>query len=186
MYTALYNKTNYTLLSSLLRIDDIISYAKNNNLNSISITDSNMYGTMEFIKKCEKNNIKPVIGLEVNLDDFTIVLFAKNYDGYKSLIKLSTIQNESTVTVENLNKYNNEVIAVLPFTYKDKYNELTNIYKKPYLGYKNKQEEKELLILTNNIVFFQENLYLNKDDSGILPYLYRIRDGKTISEDIIY
>ena len=110
MYTQLYNKTNYTLLSSLLRIDDLISFAKNNNLTSISITDSNMYGTMEFIKECEKNDIKPVIGLEVVLEEFKLVLFAKNYDGYKSLIKLSTIQNESIITLEQLNKYNKEVI----------------------------------------------------------------------------
>lgn len=186
MYTQLYNKTNYTLLSSLLKIDDLISIAKNNNLNSIAISDSNMYGTMEFIKKCEKNSIKPVIGLEIILEDFKVVLYAKNYDGYKSLIKLSTIQNESTVTIENLKKYNNEVIAVLPFPYKEKYNDLLNVYKELYIGYKNKQEEKESLIITENVAFFQENLYLNKDDSTILPYLYRIRDGKTISEDINY
>ena len=37
MYIPLYNKTNYTLLSSLLKIDDLVSYAQNNNINSISI-----------------------------------------------------------------------------------------------------------------------------------------------------
>ena len=65
MYIPLYNKSNYSLLSSLLKIDDIISYATNNHLNSIAITDFNMFGTMEFIKKCEKANIKPIIGLEI-------------------------------------------------------------------------------------------------------------------------
>lgn len=94
MYIPLYNKSNYNLLSSLLKIDDIVKFAKNNNLTSISLTDSNMFGTMEFIKKCEKANIKPVIGLEINLDNFKIVLFCKNYKGYQSLIKLSTIQSE--------------------------------------------------------------------------------------------
>ena len=52
MYIPLFNKSNYSLLSSLLKIDDIIKYAKNNNISSISLTDVNMYGTMEFIKKC--------------------------------------------------------------------------------------------------------------------------------------
>ena len=51
MYIPLYNKTNYTLLSSLLTIDDLVNHAIKNNLDSISITDTNMYGTMEFIKK---------------------------------------------------------------------------------------------------------------------------------------
>ena len=97
MYIPLYNITNYTLLSSLIKIDDLIEYAKKNNISSISITDKNMFGTMEFIKKCEKNNIKPVIGLELELDEFIIVIYAKNYDGYKNLIKLSTIQNEKKI-----------------------------------------------------------------------------------------
>ena len=94
MYIPLYNKSNYSLLSSLLKIDDIIRYATNNHLNSIAITDFNMFGTMEFIKKCEKANIKPIIGLEIKIDNNIIVLFAKNYVGYCSLMKLSTIQSE--------------------------------------------------------------------------------------------
>ena len=53
MYIPLYNKSNYSLLSSLLTIDDIISFAIKNNMQSIAISDTNMYGTMEFIKKCE-------------------------------------------------------------------------------------------------------------------------------------
>lgn len=32
MYIPLYNKSNYSILSSLLKIDDIISYAKKNHL----------------------------------------------------------------------------------------------------------------------------------------------------------
>ena len=61
MYIPLFNKSNYTMLSSLLKIDDIVNFAKNNNISSIALTDTNMYGTMEFIKKCESNNIKPII-----------------------------------------------------------------------------------------------------------------------------
>ena len=83
MYIPLYNLTNYTLLSSLLKIDDLLSYAKKNNINSIAITDTNMYGTMEFIKKCNSNNIKPIIGLTLILEDFKIVCLAKKYEGRK-------------------------------------------------------------------------------------------------------
>ncbi len=186
MFIPLYNKSNYTLLSSLLKIDDFISYAKNNNLKEMAITDSNMYATMEFIKKCEKNDIKPIIGLEVKLDEFTIVLYAKNYEGYKSLIKLSTIQNERQVELKDLEQNNKEVIAIIPFKFKDKFNDLGNIYVDIYLGYKNKEEEKTALLITKKIVFFQENLYLKKEDQNTLPYLYKIRDGKTISEEINY
>ena len=186
MIIPIYNKSNYTLLSSLLKIDDIISFAKKNNLPSISLTDSNMFGTMEFIHKCEKQCIKPVIGLEVNLEDFTIVLYAKNYKGYQSLIKLSTIQSERVVTIDDLKKYNKEVIVVLPFIYNNKFDLLGDIYIDLYLGYKTKEEEKESLIITKNIVFFRESLYFNKNDEEYLNYLYRIRDGKTITDEVEY
>ena len=43
MYIPLFNKSNYTLLSSLLKIDDLIDYAIKNNISSIAITDTNMY-----------------------------------------------------------------------------------------------------------------------------------------------
>ncbi len=186
MYIPLFNKSNYSLLSSLLKIDDIISYAKENNLPSIAISDVNMYGTMEFITKCNKENIKPIIGLHILLEEFSVVLYAKDYDGYRSLIKLSTIQNERQVTIDDLSTNNNQVIAILPYNSKEKYQELTNIYNDLYLGYTNKQEQTEVLLQTKNIVFCREGLYLEKNDEEILPYLYRIRDGKTISEDIIY
>ncbi|MBR5370042.1 MAG: DNA polymerase III subunit alpha [Bacilli bacterium] len=186
MTIPIYNKSNYSLLSSLLKIDDIILYAKKNNLSSISLTDNNMFGTMEFIHKCKNENIKPVIGLELNLEEYNIVLYAKNYKGYQSLIKLSTIQSERIITIEDIKKYNKEVICVLPFKYKDNFDILGNIYVELYLGYSNKQEEKESLIITKNIVYFKESLYLSKEDSKCLSYLYLIRDGKTITDEIEY
>ena len=186
MYIPLFNKSNYSLLSSLLKVDDIINYAKEKNISQISIADTNMYATMEFINKCKKENIKPIIGLHIILEEFQIVLFAKNYDGYKTLIKLSTIQNERGITEEDINNFNKEVIAILPYNYKEKYSNLKDIFTELYLGYTNKQEQTEVLLQTKDIVFFRENLYLTRNDQEILPYLYRIRDGKTVSDDFVY
>ena len=186
MYIPLFNTTNYTLLSSLLKIDELITYAIDNNTTSIAISDSNMFGVMEFIKKCEKNNIKPIIGLEVITDDYSLVLYAKNYSGYQNLMKLSTIQNERKVDTNDLQKYNNNIISVIEFKNKGKLPELKKIYDELYLGYTNKKEEMEALLLTKNVVFFRRNLYFQKDNQEILSYLYRIRDGKTILDDVSY
>ena len=155
MFIPLFNKSNYSLLSSLLKIDDIINYAKTNNISSISLTDTNMYGVMEFIKKCQANEIKPIIGLNVLLNDYNIILLAKNYDGYKSLIKLSTIQNEKQVTETEILEHNNELICLLPFKYNERYTDLTKIYSDIYLGYENKKEELEALVITKNVIFLR-------------------------------
>lgn len=186
MYIPLFNKSNYTLLSSLLKIDDIIKYAQDNKMPSIALTDTNMFGTMEFIKKCEKNSIKPIIGIELILEDFHIVLLAKDYQGYQSLIKLSTIQSERKVTTTDLANYKINVIAIIPFQYKAVFPNLQEIYEDLYLGYTTKKESQEANVLTKNIVFFRESLYLNKDDEDLLKYLYLIRDGKTISSEVDY
>ncbi len=186
MYIPLYNKSNYTLLSSLLKIDDLVTYAENNNISSMALTDTTMYGTMEFITKCKNKNIKPIIGLDVLLEEYNIVLLAKDYQGYKSLIKLSTIQNEEKVTEEDLEKYSDNVIGLVPFVYKDKFNDLKKIYNDLYLGYTNKKEELDALLITDDIVFLRENLYLDKNDTTILTYLYKIRDGKTVSDEVVY
>lgn len=186
MYIPLFNKTNYTLLSSLLKIDDLIDYAKKNNISSISIADTNMYGTMEFIKKCEVQKIKPIIGLHVILIDFSVILYAKNYQGYKSLIKLSTIQNKRQVTLDDLKKHFIDLLAILPYESLAKFTDIKSIYSDIYIGYTNKKELKEVINITKNIVFFKEALYKEQKDSKTLPYLYRIRDGKTISDEVIY
>ncbi len=185
MFIPLFNKSNYSLLSSLLKIDDLIKYAKDNNISSIALTDTNMYGTMEFIKKCNSNNIKPIIGLNIILEDINYVVLAKNYNGYKDLLKLSTIINTSKLELNDIKKHNN-LICLIPFKYLNKYEEYKNIYQEIYLGYSNKQEEKEALIITKNIIFLRETLYLNKNNQDILPYLYRIRDGKTILDNMDY
>ena len=162
MYIPLYNKSNYTLLSSLLKIDDLITYAEKNNISSLSLTDTTMYGTMEFITKCKSKNIKPIIGLDVILNDYNIVLYAKDYQGYKNLIKLSTIQNERKITEEDISTYNENLIMIIPYQYKEKYNDLKRIYNEIFIGYTTKKEELEVLLITKDIVFFRENLYLTK------------------------
>ena len=54
-------KTDYSILSSLIKVPDLISYALNNNITTLGIIDDNLSSTIEFINLCEKNNIKPII-----------------------------------------------------------------------------------------------------------------------------
>ncbi len=179
-------KSNYSLLSSMLKIDDIINYYKSLKKDYAVISDTNMYATMAFYNKCLENKIKPIIGLNINMEDIRINIYAKDYTGYQSMIKLSTIQNERVVTIDDLSKYNKNLITVLYFNSREKYKELTKIFDELYLGYSNKEEEKIALSFTNNVVFFRECLYKENSDKEYLSYLYLIRDGKTISDDIIY
>lgn len=179
-------KSNYSLLSSMLKLDDIIEYALKTNESTACICDNNMYGTMYFYKKCLENNLKPIIGLEIKTEEIHISLYIKDYEGYQSLIKVSTINEERKIELEDLKNHSKNLLCIVNFSKKEKFEELKKIYDDIYLGYSTKEEEKKAREITTNIVFFRECLYLNKSDSTYLPYLYRIRDGKTIADDFHY
>jgi len=155
----IYVKTVYTFLSSLITIDDLINLAKENSYHSLCICDDNMYGVMEFITKCKSNNINPIVGVDFN--DY--LLFAKNYDGYINLMKLSTIKSEREINEKDLIKYNNDLVLI--------YKEETDIN----LLFKDKFSFKNLNI--------KKVLCLSKDDIEILKYLNMLRDNKTVSDE---
>ena len=69
-YTALQVKTSYSILESLNNISELVSKASDLGYTSLSITDNgNLFGVMEFYLECKKYNIKPIIGLEIVIDD---------------------------------------------------------------------------------------------------------------------
>jgi len=107
-FVHLHVHTYYSLLDGMCKIDELVKKAKELGYEALAITDhGNMYGVIEFYKKCKKNNIKPIIGLEAYLAPRTIydkihkidsksyhlTLLAKNYEGYLNLINLTTIAN---------------------------------------------------------------------------------------------
>ncbi|MFA5602138.1 MAG: DNA polymerase III subunit alpha [Bacilli bacterium] len=182
-YVPLQVKTSYSLLSSLNNIKEFVSHAKELGYTSLTITDDNMYGVMEFYKECKKNDIKPIIGLELKLKEFYILLYAKDYNGYKSLIKLVSKKNFKELDIEDLTTYNKSLICVIPCVYKEKYNLLKDIYKDIYFGYKNTKERELLKEFENKLVYINNVLYLEKKDSIYLDYVYAIRDGKKYDEE---
>lgn len=101
-FTHLHLHTEYSLLDGFTKIDKLIEKLKEFGMDSCAITDhGNMYGVIEFYKKCQANNIKPIIGCEVYIceNDYKIktpqnkryyhlILLAKNNNGYKNLLKI--------------------------------------------------------------------------------------------------
>ena len=112
-YTPLQVKTNYSLLSSLNDIKKLVAEAKKYGYDSLAITDeNNMFGVMEFYLECKKNNIKPIIGIELTYDNAILLLYAKNLQGYKNLIKLATIKSDEKLTYDDLITYKEELILM--------------------------------------------------------------------------
>ena len=175
MYTPLYIKTDNSLQQSMIKIKDLIEFAVNNNIKSLTITDDSMYGVMDFYHECINNNIKPIVGLEITIEDKKIVLYAKNYEGYKNLIKLSTISSERELSLVDLNTYYKELICILPYDGYILYKDLKQIFKYIYIGYKDELEKEE--INEDNKIYLNVNLYINKEESKYIKYLDSIREA---------
>ncbi|MBR3161127.1 MAG: DNA polymerase III subunit alpha [Bacilli bacterium] len=177
-YVPLQIKTSYSLLSSLIKIPNLIEHAKKIGYNTLAITDhNNMFGVPEFYNACKKNDIKPIIGLELTINDKNILLYAMNNHGYKNLIKLSTLVSEDTITIDTLKEYKDNLILVLPYKY---YNEeIYNIYDKKFIGYSTSEEKEKI---KEDKVFINDISYLNKEDYKYIDYLLMIKESKTIGE----
>ncbi len=174
-YTPIYIKTENSLLESLIKIQDLMDYAKELGFKVLTITDNSMFGAMEFYHACKQNDIKPIIGLELYYKDEKIVLYAKNYRGYQNLIKLSTITSKQPLVVDDFYKFSGELICLLPFKSRKLYFEFNKIYEDIYLGYETEEQYKQLNL--DNTLYMKEITCLKKDDVKYLKYLEAIKKG---------
>ncbi len=171
-YTPLWIKTDYSILSSLIKIDDLINMLSLNNIDSACICDDNLFGTMEFYNKCKKNGIKPIIGLEVNIG-YTILLYAKNYKGYQNLCNINTLVSDKNLNFDNLKQYLNDLVIIIPYEFKNNITDLKLYSEDIFIGYENNEEKSNI---EGNKVFINKTLTLNKEDIKYLPYLYKIKE----------
>ena len=105
-FVHLHVHSHYSLLDGLAKIPDLVKKAQEHDMPALALTDHGaMYGVIDFYKECKKQGVKPIIGMEAyvsprrlylkkhGLDNKNchITLLAKNKQGYKNLMTLSTI-----------------------------------------------------------------------------------------------
>jgi DNA polymerase-3 subunit alpha len=109
-FVHLHNHTTYSLLDGAQRLDEMCARAAADGQEALAITDhGNLFGVLEFGKKAAKEGLRPIIGVEAYVAPgsrfekspqrvggatqkpyFHLILLAKDYAGYKNLIKLTT------------------------------------------------------------------------------------------------
>lgn len=101
-FVGLHIHSDYSLLDGASQLEPLAAKAVEMGMSAIALTDHGvMYGAIELIKTCKKAGIKPIIGNEMYLINGDItkqerrpryhqVILAKNTQGYKNLVKLTT------------------------------------------------------------------------------------------------
>jgi DNA polymerase III alpha subunit len=104
-FVPLHIHSDYSLLDGASQLPNLIDRAIELDIKAIALTDHGvMYGAIELIKICRNKNIKPIIGNEMYIINGDItkeerrpryhqVVLAKNTNGYKNLVKLTTISH---------------------------------------------------------------------------------------------
>ena len=94
-FTHLKIHTQYSICEGALRTSELAKYCKEKKIRAIGLCDSNnLCGALEFSESIAKSKTQPIIGTQINIQYKShigkIPLFAKDLDGYKNLIKLSS------------------------------------------------------------------------------------------------
>jgi DNA polymerase-3 subunit alpha len=104
-FVGLHIHSNYSLLDGASQLPQLIERAKELDMPAIALTDHGvMYGAIELLKVCKGAGVKPIIGNEMYIINGDItkqqrrpryhqVVLAKNTQGYKNLVKLTTLSH---------------------------------------------------------------------------------------------
>lgn len=124
--------TEYSLLDGLTKIKKLTNRVKEMGMSSVAMTDHGvMYGAVEFYKQALKDGVKPIVGMEAytttidhtlrpersKLETFHLLLLAKDEEGYKNLMKITSIAHlegyyyRPRINNEVLAKYSKGIIA---------------------------------------------------------------------------
>lgn len=170
MYIPFNIKTDYSLMYSMIKINELIEFAKSHSIKALTITDDNLFGAREFYNECIKNDIKPIIGLNIKQNNLDVILYALNYQGYQELLKISSLYRENDEI--KLLKSNN-LLCIIPYESRSLYKELEHTYKEIYVSYKD-DEQNHKIRLTNKL-YMNEILYLEKQDEETFKYFKSYR-----------
>ena len=114
--------SQYSICEGAIKVDDLAEFCKKQKIKSIGLCDSyNLCGALEFAEKISKNGTQPIIGSQINIEINGFVgklpLIAKNENGYKNLVELSSksyllnknSEIESYVSFADLLKFNKDL-----------------------------------------------------------------------------
>ena len=140
-------------MKSLISVSSLIKKCRAFSISTCGICDENLYGVMEFYRSCMEAQIKPIIGLEIELNHIPFYLYARNYDGYLGLLKIHTKKEKGELGIIDIEMYQESLNVVLPYAYLSFYSTYQNHFSHFYIGYTTEYEKNNAYLVTEQVVF---------------------------------
>ncbi len=176
-FTHLHLHTDFSLLDGVTQIPQLAEKIKSEKMKACAITDhGNMYGAYRFFNAMRAAEIKPIIGCEIyvaprtmqdrdhGIDNkyYHMVLLAKNFNGYKNLIKIVSAGHmdgfyyKPRVDYELIKKHSKDLIALSGC--------LTGIISRPL---RQKNEKRAIENLEKYRELFKDDFYIEMQRNGL-------------------
>ena len=119
-FTHLHVHSNFSFLDAGSSVRSLLDRAKSLGCGSLALTDHNgLYGAVRFYSYARQIGIKPIIGVEIDLESgHHLVLLAKNLSGYSNLCRiitraqLSHEKGHAAAGLELIEQYKNDLFCL--------------------------------------------------------------------------
>ncbi len=189
MFAPLNTKTEYSFLDSVVKLDDYLEGALRLGYKTVGICDvGNLHAAFRFVRKAQMLNLQPVISIELNFEwrglPVSFSFIAKNTEGYKNLLRVSTFHNYDRRQFSDIQNHLSGIALVIPETYGtlSELSELAAFADEAYIGIDQQTDKGTKFNLPT--LPFPAVRYLNFADNEILAILHAVRDGLSFDESL--
>jgi len=205
VFAPLHLYSEYSFLESGVLLENAFKKAKELGYTTLGITDRNiLMGYPLFNKLSKKYGIKPIFGMDLNIEGNYFSLFVKTEDGYRNISKLSSLLSKREISLAELKLYSDGLVVIISSLsplFKDINNEFKNelmLIAKGidqdcfFIGleiysFDNVEHDKEIRNFAQqynyNLLAFPLIKYIDKNDSIVIDLLKAIKDQVTLQKD---
>ena len=110
----LYTHSEYSLLQSVCKVEDLVEQAAQLGIESLALTDwATTAGHGEFERCCHKAGVRPIFGVELEITDLgQVVLLAQSDVGYGNLLRLTSLAAPDSISKDELLGYKKDLIVL--------------------------------------------------------------------------
>ncbi|WP_406617449.1 DNA polymerase III subunit alpha [Mycoplasmopsis adleri] len=168
----LYNTTEYSFLDSLIKVEDLVTETKKHGFNAVVLSDhNNLFALGLFLKKCKENDIKPIIGVDLDVENYRFILLAKNYAGFQKINQLLLLKSQKELTIDDLE---NDNIFILDHPSKGLYAQTQNNSLNKWNNYYINSSDPSI----PNSIFIKENKLMKVEDLDTLNIVQQLGNNE--------